>query len=951
MVYLVWTIYLVIFFDYFSGISNALKCAYYKPSSSLESRFLSASLSKSTLNKFFPFENYYDNIRRQNNVIGQKHLVTNNNKPIDDVDHHDESISDNDNTEYGVSIISCSTHCFALWFYDPFDLVNNSRYRLITSGCADKLSLRNFFNCNHKQCIFPLKNIETSLNNDDNFTNFCCCWGDMCNIDYSIQFIGDDDLVNSDNDDDNDLLHLDSNTLNEYDFSKDIENHFIFLIIFVCIIFFVFTMISAKFFKSIYVNKKMTKQRQQQQQQQTITNDSLRLLESSNSFSNQKAHYSQSSFQSKDSHQENLNFIESIGHGKYGSIWKGKFNDITVAIKVCSTDSKYEHLWTNESQIYSLPLMNHLNLPNLFGNIDRINDNGQIEHCLLIEYGHYGSLQTYLSEHTFDWIRMCQLFKSLVQGLSYLHTEIHGDNENKPSIAHCDLCSANVIVKADGTCMICDFQFAVHFLPNSNHHRPSLAIDYELRSGLARYLAPEILDTSINLRPTESLLKQADVYSLGLILWEIASRCTDLYQGIDVPSYKLPYEHEIGLTPTLDQMRLLVNKHKARPLFPDIWKDSNFAIRLLKETITECWDHEPDARLTSLCIDERISELPTLWKRHKMETLSSCYVIAAFLQEHSNKVDFDNRINNQKISTESDKENQQQWNFKSKKKTVAGGGQLIENNSNNKSIILPNEYANICYINKFENSLHGKFNNHHHLLHHPHHKHYFHQQQRSLNNIKRLHHSSNFIEKNLNINNSNQSSDKLTLPLQPYHARNPCLERNLMINEIDEHDDEILEQGLKFKNQTYHQQSDINFDTIIDMNLDSNEIVHQNVLDSMENRSLIRSSTAPMPIPFVQNHVNPTEAVASEFPQPPIVRIKDVNKYRDSTHQHRYFFRFLKKQNRFLNFFREKFNFDWTIYQNKQQPHSLSSCSSLPTSLINTTKNLKSQDNFDPTKS
>lgn len=100
----------------------------------MESRFLSASLSKSTLNKFFPFENYYDNIRRQNNVIGQKHLVTNYNKPIDDADHHDESISDNDNTEYGVSIISCSTHCFALWFYDPFDLVNNSRYRLITSG-------------------------------------------------------------------------------------------------------------------------------------------------------------------------------------------------------------------------------------------------------------------------------------------------------------------------------------------------------------------------------------------------------------------------------------------------------------------------------------------------------------------------------------------------------------------------------------------------------------------------------------------------------------------------------------------------------------------------------------------------------------------------------------------------------------------------------------------------
>ncbi|XP_027205858.2 uncharacterized protein LOC113799434 [Dermatophagoides pteronyssinus] len=743
-----------------------------------------------------------------------------------------------------------------------------------------------------------------------------------------------------------DLMLLDSNSLDENNFSKETTIYFIFLS-FVCMVFFVFTMISTKFVKSIYVNKKMTKQ-------QKTTTDSLHLLESSNTYQNQNAHnqYNRSSIQkiSKDFLPENLCFIETIGHGKYGTIWKGKFNDMTVVIKVCS-DSNRKHLWTNESQIYSLPLMNHANLSNFFHNIDRIADNGQIEHCLVIEYGHYGSLQTYLAEHTFDWTRMCELFKSLVKGLAYLHTEIHDDGKIKPSIAHCDLCSANVVVKADGTCMICDFQFAVRFLPNSSY-RPSLTIDDELRSGLTRYLAPEILDASINLRPTESLLKQADVYSLGLILWEIASRCTDLYQGIDVPAYKLPYEYEVGLTPTLDQMRLLVNKHKARPLFPDIWKDSNFAIRLLKETITECWDHEPEARLTSLCIDERISELPTLWKRHKMETLSSCYVIAALLQENSNNVDIDNRINNQKVSIESEKENLH-WNFVSKKKRQTKS-QL--ENSNNQSIIMPNEYSNICYINKFENSLHDKFNNHHHLLHHPHHKHYFHHQQRSLNNTKRLHHSSNFVEKNFNINNLNQSSNKLTLPIQPYHARNPCLERNLLINEIDEHDNEILEQGLKFKNQTSHQ-SDINFDTIIDMNLDSNEITHHNGHDSMENRSLIRSSTAPMPIPFVQNYVNSAETVNTDgdSPQPESIRIKDVNKYRDSaSHQHQRSFRFLKNQNRFLNFVRGKFHFHsiWMINKNKQRPHPL--CPSSPSTLINATRNLKSQeeshDNCDQSK-
>ncbi len=44
-------------------------------------------------------------------------------------------------------------------------------------------------------------------------------------------------------------------------------------------------------------------------------------------------------------------------------------------------------------------------------------------------------------------------------------------------------------------------------------------------------MAPEVLEGAVNLRDCEASLKQIDVYSLGLVLWEIASRCSDLYQG------------------------------------------------------------------------------------------------------------------------------------------------------------------------------------------------------------------------------------------------------------------------------------------------------------------------------------------------------------------------------------------------------------------------------------
>lgn len=37
------------------------------------------------------------------------------------------------------------------------------------------------------------------------------------------------------------------------------------------------------------------------------------------------------------------------------------------------------------------------------------------------------------------------------------------------------------------------------------------------------------------------------------------------------------------------------------------------AIRALKETIEDCWDQDGDARLTALCVEERIHEIENLW--------------------------------------------------------------------------------------------------------------------------------------------------------------------------------------------------------------------------------------------------------------------------------------------------------------------------------------------------
>lgn len=44
------------------------------------------------------------------------------------------------------------------------------------------------------------------------------------------------------------------------------------------------------------------------------------------------------------------------------------------------------------------------------------------------------------------------------------------------------------------------------------------------RVGTKRYMAPEVLDETINMNHFESF-KRADVYAFGLVLWEIARRC------------------------------------------------------------------------------------------------------------------------------------------------------------------------------------------------------------------------------------------------------------------------------------------------------------------------------------------------------------------------------------------------------------------------------------------
>lgn len=75
-------------------------------------------------------------------------------------------------------------------------------------------------------------------------------------------------------------------------------------------------------------------------------------------------------------------------------------------------------------------------------------------------------------------------------------------------------------MKSKGSCAIADLGLAVRFDSVSN----SVDIPPNPRVGTKRYLAPEVLDETINTNHFDCF-KRADIYAFGLVLWEIGRRC------------------------------------------------------------------------------------------------------------------------------------------------------------------------------------------------------------------------------------------------------------------------------------------------------------------------------------------------------------------------------------------------------------------------------------------
>ena len=210
---------------------------------------------------------------------------------------------------------------------------------------------------------------------------------------------------------------------------------------------------------------------------------------------------------------------EPIGSGRFGQVFIGEYLGEKVAVKKFA--SRDEHSWFRETEIYNTVLLRHENILGFFAS-DMVSNNGVTELWLITQYHPNGSLYDYLSQEAVSLSVLLRMIISICNGLNHLHTEIHGTMA-KPAIAHRDIKSKNILVKNDLQCCIADFGLAVmkDYRGESKINMPT-----NPRQGTKRYMAPEILGETMNMNHFDSF-KQADIYALGLVMWEICRKCSD----------------------------------------------------------------------------------------------------------------------------------------------------------------------------------------------------------------------------------------------------------------------------------------------------------------------------------------------------------------------------------------------------------------------------------------
>ncbi|KAF0467212.1 kinase-like protein [Gigaspora margarita] len=261
-----------------------------------------------------------------------------------------------------------------------------------------------------------------------------------------------------------------------------------------------------------------------------------------------------------------------IGRGGFGIVYKAKWEDckLAIAIKqlnIMPIEEKTIKRLTKELKNLR-KVCEHPNIINFYG-VTR--DQGS--YMMVLQLANNGDLREYLKINfsKLEWADKLRMSLEILDGLEFLH---------KNDIIHRDLHSKNILVH-DGKLLIADFG-----LSKDEASRTSNASVH----GIQAYIDPQCFE---NLSYKRS--KKSDIYSFGVILWEISSGRPP-FQSLN------PYGIVINISKGKREIRI-----KGTP-------------SLYIQLYEKCWNYNPNQRPE---LEEISRKLEDLHKLIKCNTIKS----------------------------------------------------------------------------------------------------------------------------------------------------------------------------------------------------------------------------------------------------------------------------------------------------------------------------------------
>ena len=257
--------------------------------------------------------------------------------------------------------------------------------------------------------------------------------------------------------------------------------------------------------------------------------------------------------------ENEIQWLNKISSGTFARVYKGVYDGKVVAVKMLKgkLDEKMISEFRKEFRIFKA--VHHPNILECYGVC--------LEHNKLsyvMEYCARGSLLHVMTDPNlaFAWENVADLFEQAVRGINFLHTGA------AHAIIHRDLKSQNLLVTRDYCVKVGDFGL-------SRFNTVSNGTTLENLCGTMSHCAPEVFTG-------ERFTTKSDIYSLGMVLWELCER-------VATGTYTAPFKEypfivmDIQIIIQASQKHLRPTIHRAVP--------ERFA-----QLIRRCWDPDPNAR-------------------------------------------------------------------------------------------------------------------------------------------------------------------------------------------------------------------------------------------------------------------------------------------------------------------------------------------------------------------